>query len=347
MTIRLIQVGLGGAGRHWLKNVLPSHQEAVEVVALVDADPQALTNAQAHTTLASKYFFTDLSSALAAVPCDAVLIVTTLPAHVPLALQALNAGKHVLMEKPFAPSLSEAQQVVEAAEQNQRILLISQNYRYYPAVRAVKAFLQEEQLGPVGQINLNFRSYVKPSEHNRHFTLWQPLLIDMAIHHFDLMRYILQREPRCVSCFAWNPAWSAFTDPAAASACILFQDNVVVNYYGNWTSTGPITTWSGEWRVECERGEIRWSSRGDTSDEVIIHPLGEGPSMLELPAMAMDTDWHGSLNAFVKAIASGQEPESSGRNNLPTLALALAAVEAAQTHLPVEIASLLPGQECV
>jgi predicted dehydrogenase len=168
----------------------------------------------------------------------------------------------------------------------------------------------------------------------------------MAIHHFDLMRYILQREPKSISCSAWNPAWSHFTDPAAASACILFQDDVVVNYYGNWASTGPMTAWSGEWRIECERGEILWSSRGVTSDadEVIIQPLREEPYPLALSAMTMNTDWHGSLNAFVKAIASGQELESSGRNNLLTLALSLAAVEAANTHLPVEIASMLPDR---
>jgi predicted dehydrogenase len=348
MTVRLMQVGLGRAGRHWLKNVLSQHKEVIEVVALVDANAQAVHDAQEVAGLPPERTFTDLGAALDAVACDAVLLVTTLPSHVPLALQALNAGKHVLLEKPFAPSLSEALQVVEAAERNQRVLLINQNYRYFPAVRVVKEILQEERLGPVGVITVDFRRYANspPFGSNPHYTLWQPLLVDMAIHHFDLMRYILGRDPLQISCSGWNPPWSKFNDPAAATASILFPENIVVNYRGSWVSTGPETNWGGEWRVECERGEIRWSTRGitpqgPTPDWVTLHPLHEDPYPLALPDMTLQSDWHGSLLAFAEAIITGKEPESSGRNNLLTLALTLGAVESANTHLPVEATAML------
>lgn len=354
--IRCIQVGLGGAGRHWLKHILPQHQDAVEIVALVDAVPQALQNVQTETTLSPDALFTDLDTALKTIPCDAVLITTTLASHVPLALQALNAGKHVLLEKPFAPSLAEAQEVVATAARQERVLLVNQNYRFYPAVHAVRDFLQEERLGPVGQVEVHFRHYAnsQPREGNKHYTLWQPLLVDMAIHHFDLMRCILQREPVSLFCTAWNPSWSNFTDPAAASATIRFEDEIVVNYTGSWVSTGTATAWGGDWRVECARGEIRWVTRdlaaepGGASplkDKAIVHPFHEEPSALPLSISPVATDFHGSLNAFVEAITNGQEPESSGRNNLPTLALSLAAVESARSGRPVELASLFTHAE--
>src|SRR5205807_7252057 len=101
--------------------------------------------------------------ALASVEADAVLITGSLPAHVPVALEALNAGKHVLLEKPFAPTITEAQQVVETAAKRNRVLMISQNYRFFPAVRAVTALVREGKLGSIGSVRIDFRRYKNSS----------------------------------------------------------------------------------------------------------------------------------------------------------------------------------------
>lgn len=77
-----------------------------------------------------------------AVDTDVVLIVTNLSSHVAFALFALERGKHVLMEKPFAQTLVEAWKVVSAAERQERVFMISQTYRYFPAARAVAELVQ-------------------------------------------------------------------------------------------------------------------------------------------------------------------------------------------------------------
>lgn len=335
MSIRLIHVGLGGWGLDWSRNAL-SNSTDVEVVAWVEIDPDALAQAQKKLDLPAERCFTSLEHAFSAVEAEAVLITTSLPGHVPVAVAALNAGKHVLLEKPFAPSIAEAQHVVDLAAQRERILMVSQNYRYFPAPQKAAALLRDEQLGAVSSVNIGFRKYANaaPRETHRHYSITEPLLLDMAIHHFDLMRMVLQQEPRKVFCTTWNPSWSNFQEPPAGALTITFEKGAVVNYSGSWISAGKPTLWAGEWHIECAQGEIAWTSRGEEPDRLVVHPLQKAPQEVELPDIPL-TDRRGSLAAFAEAVRTGKEPETSGRNNLPTLALMFAAIESARTGEPV------------
>jgi predicted dehydrogenase len=338
--IRIIQVGMGGWGQNWARTVVP-RVAGVEPVAFVDMSAQMLEKAQESLGIAPEQCFPTLDAALQGVEADAVLITANLPAHVPVALAALAAGKHVLLEKPFAPSLVEGLRVVEAAAARNRILMISQNYRFFPAARTAAALVQSGELGPVGAVAIDFRRYANtaPREGHKHYTIYQPLLADMSIHHFDLMRMILGQEAQTVACHAWNPPWSNFEQPSTAAATITFDGGAVVSYRGSWASPGAQTTWSGEWRIECAEGEIAWTGRGDgqkLSDErVMVRKIGaKRAKPVELVSLP-DVDRGGTLQAFVDAIKNDQEPETSGRDNLHTLALMNAAIEASQTGAPV------------
>ncbi|HEV2474710.1 MAG TPA: Gfo/Idh/MocA family oxidoreductase, partial [Chthonomonadales bacterium] len=338
MTIRLIQVGMGGWGRNWATHVLQPSED-VELVACVDPDAGMLAQAQQLLNLPPERYFPTLEAALSAVEAEAVLITASLPAHVPIALEALCAEKHVLIEKPFAPTLAEARQVVETAAQQRRMLMVSQNYRFFPAVQAVRALVRERNLGEIGAVRIDFRYYKNSDQpaDQRYAQVQQPLLMDMAIHHFDLMRVVLGQEPTRITCQSWNPPWSKYVDSASAAATITFDGGTVLSYRGSWVSPGTRTSWSGEWHMECSGGEIVWASRDATApDYVTLRPLGKRAQHLKLPTLAY-TDRSGSLHAFVQAIQAGQEPESSGRDNLPSLALMFAAVESATSHVPVSL----------
>ncbi len=333
---------MGGWGRDWASNIL-SKVEEVEFVGCVDSDPEALAKARASTAIQAEAYFDSLDTALESVEVGAVLVTTALPGHVPVALAALEAGKHVLMEKPFAPTIEEARQVVDAAAEKGLVLMISQNYRFFPAVRAAQSLVQAGELGEVGAISIDFRRYSNraPRGGSRHYTMRQPLLVDMAIHHFDLMRAVLGREPREVFCHASNPPWSKFEDSPAAAATITFDGGAVVSYRGSWVSTGPATPWAGEWRMELSEAEVTWTSRGDgrpieSQDELTVRHLGEPPRKSDLPTLTY-VDRAGSLSAFANAIRTGREPETSGRDNLRTLALMSAAVESAASGAPVRL----------
>jgi predicted dehydrogenase len=341
MTLRLIHVGLGGWGSNWAKDVVSLNKD-VETVAWVELVPKALALAQEHLKLPKERCFATLEEALAVYDAEVVLITASLPGHIPVTRSALKAGKHVLLEKPFAPSVEEAQEMVDLAEKQQRILMISQNYRYFPAVRKVVELIKSQVLGPIASVNIDFRHYdnTAPVETTRHYHIPHPLLMDMSIHHFDLMRLVLAQEPRMVSCTTWNPSWSHYDEAPAAAASITFDQGTVVSYRGSWISTGEPTSWAGLWHMECEKGEIIWNSRGKEDTEfVTIRPVGKPVENVKLPEVEA-TDRRGSLAAFVEAVQTGEEPECSGRRNLYTLALMFATIKAAETTLPVILSKL-------
>ncbi len=341
MPIRLIHAGLGGWGRNWAQHVIKTVKE-VELVAAVEIDPASAKLAQKICNLPTNRYFGSITEACAAVDADAVLVTAPLPAHIPLTIEALQAGKHVLCEKPFAPSLAEARQAVELADAQQRVLMVSQNYRFYPAVQAAADLIRNRELGAPGFVTLDFRRNVNTTTSERHRNLQHPLLSDMSIHHFDLMRMVLGQEPTQITCHAWNPPWSTFRDPASAVATILFDGGAVVSYRGSWVSPQPQTTWGGEWHMECAEGTVVWTGRGGPimnagHDRVSVTPLGESTEVLTLPKLPY-LGRAGSLATFAHAVTSGQEPGCSGRDNMRSLALLYAAIESAATGKPVSIA---------
>jgi predicted dehydrogenase len=338
--VRLIQVGMGRWGRSWAK-LVSRHPEVAELVACVDVQPEMLQQLQRDVDMAAGNCFPTLPAALQATDAEAVLVTTALTDHVPVVLAALEAGKHVLVEKPFAPALEDARQAVDVAAAQGRILMVSQNYRFYPAAQAAAALVREEALGPAGGVTLQFRKYAnnEPPGTHWHYDLRHPLLMDMSIHHFDLMRFVLGQEPETIHCHAWNPSWSHFKDPAEASATITFDGGSVVHYHGSWVSTAPPTLWSGAWQIECAGGVIQWTSRNDNSlagETLTVRPRARRPRRVTLPEVE-HWDRAGSLAAFAAAVREGKEPSASGRDNLGSLKLMFAAIESAESGRPVEI----------
>jgi predicted dehydrogenase len=316
--------------------VIPDFKD-VDVVAYVDTDSEDLDLLRQEAGVAPERCFKSLHEALAEALPEAALITTALASHAPLARAALEAGLHVLIEKPFAPSLSAAQELVDMAAARNLVLMVSQNYRFFPAPRAIAAQVRDSELGRLFQISIDFRRYSppRPDRRGRHHQEEQPLLVDMSIHHFDLLRMILNDEPDRIYCDAWNPGWTAFAGPSVAVATIDFDD-VVVSYRGSWVSAGPITPWAGEWRLEFERGEIFWTNRNDdaANDRVVVKQRGSRVRTLRLQALPWTGMW-GTLAEFVHALRTGREPETSGRKNLGTIAFVDAAVESAARREPV------------
>ncbi|HET7421118.1 MAG TPA: Gfo/Idh/MocA family oxidoreductase [Candidatus Dormibacteraeota bacterium] len=338
--LRILQVGLGPHGRNWARQVLPNLPE-IQTVAYVDKDPNALDVLREEARVPAELCFESLKEAMEATHPEAMLNTTALQAHVPVTRAGLEAGLHVLVEKPFAPTLEAARSLVEEAALRRLVLMVSQNYRFFPAPRVIASMVHESSLGRLHEVSIDFRRYstAGPNGRVRHHLEEQPLLVDMSIHHFDLLRLILSREPQRIYCEAWNPEWTSFSGPSVAVASIVFEGGVVVSYRGSWISAAPITPWAGEWRMEFENGEVTWTSAADsdsTQDRVVVRLRGGAERVIALPA-ASRTGTSASLTEFAAAIAAGREPETSGRQNLGTIALMEAAVESASLRQAVTV----------
>ncbi|WP_309571907.1 Gfo/Idh/MocA family oxidoreductase, partial [Deinococcus sp.] len=220
-------------------------------------------------------------------------------------------------------------------------LMVSQNYRFHPAAQAAAAWVRAAPYGEVGAVEVEFRRDNARTAASAHHLLPHPLLLDMAIHHFDLMRFVLGREPLAIHCHAFNPPWSPFRDPASAFATIEFGGGVTVGYRGTWASSGVKTPWAGEWRLDAQNAELTWTGRDDPpADCARVRPIGKRPCALPLPPVT-HLDRAGALAEFVQAVREQREPQSSGRDNLGSLALALAAIRSAQEQRRVLLSELL------
>jgi predicted dehydrogenase len=337
--LRILQAGMGIHGRDWASRVLPA-VAGVELAGCVDPDATARKLTRRMVGLPPRRLFERLDQGLAAVQSDAVLVTAVLPGHVPVATSALEAGKHVLVEKPFAPSVFEAQKLVQLAAERGLTLMVSQNYRFFPAVLAVAQMVRSGELGALHHVSIDFRRYSSFAQGpGAHFAYEQPLLVDMSIHHFDLLRMIVGREPVRVTCETWNPPWSRFDGPPVGVATIDFDNGPVVSYRGSWISAGQPTPWGGEWRMDFENAEVMWTARGDAgslADVVIVRPRGGKPKTRSLRRLGVIDRW-ATLTEFASAIRERREPQCSGRDNLGSLALVAAAVESADKGAPVSI----------
>jgi predicted dehydrogenase len=336
---------MGGWGRSWAEELL-KHPELARTVGYVDVVPEMLRLLQKDVGIDDRLCFPSLAEAIAATDAEAVLVTTALPGHAPVAIEALEAGKHVLVEKPIAPSIADARRMIDAANASGVTLMVSQNYRFYPAAQTAARLIREGTLGPVGAVSLQFRKYGNTAdpEGHTHYGIEHPLLLDMSIHHFDLMRFLLDAEPVSVTSVASNPPWSHFVEAPAAVTTVRFPDGVTVAYEGSWVSTGAPTTWAGDWRIECELGSIEWTGRDDlttNSDRVVLRRRGKKPDELRLPKLEK-FDRPGSLQEFRNAIREGRSPATSGESNLGTLALTLAAMASADADgVPQDVTALL------
>ncbi len=327
---RIVQVGLGRWGTNWATRIVPSVATA-EAVAYVDSAPEALAEAQEKAGAKPGQCFASLAEALAEVDCDIVLATLRTEAHHAIVTEALEAGRHVVVEKPFASTIAQAKELVALAAEKERLLMVSQNYRYYPAPKLAAELIAEQALGPLSTVGIDFR-YHAPTDGHAYPEMPDPLLADMAIHHFDLMRLVLGDEAKRVSAVTWNPAGSPFTHDCAGIVTIEFGKGTPVSYRASWMSGAPRTPWAGEWTMDCAHGEIRWSSRDDLappgkSDRLTLRQYGQQPVAPKLPRLAY-LDRAGSLAAAIAAIETGVLTPGfpTGADNLNSLALVAASI---------------------
>jgi predicted dehydrogenase len=335
MALRLVQIGLGGWGRDWVAEITRD-TPGVLPVAWVDLDPAMRALAAAELGLPPARVFATLDEALAEVAADAALVVVPLAAHAAVSERALAAGLHVLVEKPFTETLAEAHALEQLARARGRVLMVNQNYRWFPAPRLARALLHEGAIGQLIACYLDFHFYY--GQGYRYFFLEHPLLGDMAIHHFDALRFVLRDEPLEVSCLSWKEPDpdTPFAGYPAAVATMRFGRGTVVSYRGSWLTRGPSTPYGGNWRLDGTQATIEFTFRGafeerEKVDRLILHRPGAPAAALPLPKMACK-DRKGALDAFARWVRDGAAPEeaSAAADNLKSLALMFAAIRSAR-----------------
>jgi predicted dehydrogenase len=310
----------------------------VDLAAVVDPDPEAREHVGATPG------FGRLEEALAAVDCDAVLVASPPPTHHAVAKAALAAGKHVLCEKPLATSLEDALDLVRVAERAQRILMVSQNYRYNAPFRAVQQLVRGGELGELASIRISFRRDTRTlfAPEDFRYAMRHPFVLDMSIHHFDLLRAVTGRDVRSVYARGWRVPDSPFVHQPAVAALLDLEGGVPVIYEGDWATHEPETSWNGDWEILGEAGRLLWS--GSLEDrgtgEVIFERWGRGSHPVEQHDLEF-VEREATLQALRVAIEGGEPPETVGSDNVKSLAAMLGCVKSIESGEPVDVSALL------
>jgi predicted dehydrogenase len=200
------------------------------------------------------------------------------------------------------------------------------------------------RLGPLSGLTCEF--YIAHRERAAEFLFGfaHPLLLDMAIHLFDGARAITGASPLSVYCDAYNPPWSWYDGPAAASAIFQMTDEVRFAFTGNWAADGFQTSWTGSWRAVGELGSATWDGEGAPR----VEPRrGERISAVVPVGAPRDEDrflgLEGALADFVGALRTGSVPAGECHDNIQSLAMCHAAVESAALGAPVPVAAFTSG----
>jgi predicted dehydrogenase len=175
-----LRLGLAGLG-YWGPNLLRNacEIEGIDVLAVCDVDPVALErHGRRYPRLARTIEFDDLLVA----PVDAVVIATPIATHFELARRALEAGKHVLVEKPLAACVAEAEELRRLADERGLVLMPGHTFLYSPAVRAIKRLLDA---GELGRVHFATASRVNLGIHQRD----NSVVRDLAPHDFSILTY--------------------------------------------------------------------------------------------------------------------------------------------------------------
>jgi predicted dehydrogenase len=332
--MRLVQVGVRGMGSHWV-NVARRSTE-VEVVGYVDVVPAHLEALQREHGVPPSACFLDLEQALRTLRPDGVLCITPPQFHRDVAVAALRAGCHVLTEKPLADTWERCLEMVAEARRAGRVLMVAQNYRYSRPVQTLRRVIAGGTLGRPGQVAVEF--YKGPHFGGFRDEMPYPLVIDMSIHHFDMMRFLLAADPVVLWARSWNPRWSWYKGDASATVFLEMRPRddpsrtVPVTYTGSWCAQGGATPWNGEWRVLCEEGSVL------LRDDRVLIQRREGQPWEEVPLVPLERsgqDW--LLHEFVSAVREGRQPETSGEDNLRSIEMVFRTLDSIRTGQLVEL----------
>ena len=219
-----LQVGVIGYG-YWGPNLVRNFCEApgARVVALSDLRPDRL--AQACDRYPALRTTTDYQDLLADPSIDAVVVATPVATHYPLAMAAIEAGKHVLVEKPLAPSRAEAEALVEAASRRGLVLMVDHTFVYTGAVQKIKELVDAGHLGRLlyyDSVRVNLGLFQHDVD-----VLW-----DLAVHDLSIMDFVLGREPRAVA--ATGVAHVPGQPVNTAYLTCFFEDDLIAHFHVNW-----------------------------------------------------------------------------------------------------------------
>jgi predicted dehydrogenase len=224
----MIRVAVIGAG-YWGPNLIRNFAACpdTELVAVCDRDEERL--AKVLRPYPGVEAVSDFDQVLNRMDIDSFAIATPVDTHAPLGVVALEAGKHVLVEKPLAGSVAEAEQLVAAAEQANRVLMVDHTFIYSGPVQKIKQIIDSGEIGDlyfIDSVRINLGMF----QHDVN-VVW-----DLAPHDLSILDYLVGRLPRSISAFGTCHANEVAEIEDVAYLNLDLGDGLLASFHVNWLS---------------------------------------------------------------------------------------------------------------
>ena len=327
--LRVALVGAGQMGRHHARVV--SESDGAELVAIVDTD----ASAQPVATLRHAPLLQSLEQLLMDAPPDVAIVAIPTEAHAEAASSLLEAGVHVLVEKPISATIEQAERLIELAVQHDRILAVGHVERFNPAVRALRDRLRTNDLGRVFQV------------HTRRLSPFPTrvgdtgVAFDLATHDLDLMCE-LAGTPVRLSAESDRKAHRSHEDLLAA--IIRFDSGVIGLLEANWLTPTKVreltvTGERGTFVVDYLNQHLTLYENAHESESWSTLDIFDGVTEGNVVRYAIPRiePLHAQLDAVLAAVRGEDVEYVDGKAALRALRLALAVVEAGASGASVEL----------
>ncbi|MEV5026834.1 Gfo/Idh/MocA family protein [Paenibacillus sp. LPE1-1-1.1] len=335
-TIKLVLAGCGQMGGRWLDYAL--QRKDAEPVALVDVAPASAAAMNDRFGLKLPVYST-VEEAIR--ETRAVLLLdTTIPdAHASNACVAMEMGAGVMMEKPMATTMVDAQRLIDISKRTGAFCAVMQNRRFTKEIRSLKAMLDEGIIGKPGYVAADF--FLGPRFGGFRETMEHPLILDMAIHTFDAARYLIDARPTAVYCHEFNPEGSWYRGASSAACFFEFENGAAFSYNGSWSAQGFPTSWEGSWRLSGSKGTAIWD--GDNMPHFQTANEGAGGGLASING---DLRWSGAerrdacLDEMFDSYRNGTRSETDIHDNIHSVAMMLGAIESSRRGARVKLSEL-------
>ena len=342
--LKLGIVGVGMVGQTHVRAALVIPE--FELVAVADSDPAAFGLAAEYSIRA----YRSHTEMLEDTRLDAVVVATPNRLHVPIGVDCLRAGAHLLVEKPIADSVESAQVLNAEARKADRVLMVGHHRRHYRRAAEARRIVQGGGIGDLVGVTVMWAT-LKPDDYFE--TSWRtqsgagPVLINL-IHEIDMLRFICGEITEVRANSSNSRRGHEVEDTAAA--ILSFDNGAIATVLATDSAATP-------WNIEMGIGEnllfpATWQdcyffmgSRGSLSFPNMTHwsyrdSSGSGwKSQLEGKAISVaeHNPFLAQLNQFRAAIAGEEAPLISGVDGTRTLAATLAVLEASKTGKAVKV----------
>lgn len=326
-----IGVGVVGYG-YWGPNLVRNFNEASgsRVVAVSDVRQERL--AQVRNRYPAVHTTGDYQELLADPALDAILIATPVASHYRLAMAAIEAGKHVLVEKPLARSCVEAEALIEAARRRGLVLMVDHTFVYTGAVQKIKELVDDQRLGRLlyyDSVRVNLGLFQHDVD-----VLW-----DLAVHDLSIMDFVLGRPPRAVA--AAGVAHVPGQPVNTAYLTCYFDDDLIAHFHVNWLAPVKIrrTLLGGDRRMivydDLEPSEkVKVYDRGITlangsggNEGAYDLLVGYRAGDMYAPQVSLTEALRVEAEHFVDCVRTGREPITCGEAGLRVVRILEGAAE--------------------